>query len=89
MSKRQLWNDRYAGKELIWSMGPNALFASEVTGLNPGKALDAFHIVSAKVIERPVMNEPGHGKELKGVALDSLIRATKNQGTTPNSPALF
>lgn len=215
MSKRQLWNDRYTGKELIWSMGPNALFASEVTGLKPGKALDvacgegrnaillaeqgwdvtgidfsdtgiekagkiaakrgvdvtwiaedvstwtlpveefdlvavlylhtgeeerklwlknvldsvkpsgtfiyiahdpsnvengvggpqdlallpsvdeitdamkAFHIVSAKVIERPVMNEPGHGKELKGVALDSLIRATKNQGTTPNSPALF
>lgn len=203
MSKRQLWNDRYAGKELIWSAGPNELFASEVRGLQPGKALDVacgegrnaiwlaeegwdvtaidfsdvgvnkgsqiaekrgvnltwiaedvsawnlpreeydlvavlylhtgeaerklwlrnvldavkpsgtfiyiahdpsnidngvggpqdlamlpsideitsamsdFQIESAKVIERPVVNEPGHGKELKGIALDSLIRAKK------------
>ena len=203
MSKRQLWNDRYAGQELIWSAGPNELFASQVSGLQPGKALDVacgegrnaiwlaeegwdvtaidfsdvgikkasqiaekrgvsltwiaedvstwnlpqeeydlvavlylhtgeaerklwlrnvlntvkpsgtfiyighdpsniasgvggpqdlallpsvdeitntmedFQIESAKIIERPVLNEPGHGKELKGIALDCLIRATK------------
>ena len=203
MSKRQLWNDRYASKELIWSAGPNELFASEVSSLQPGKALDvacgegrnaiwlaeegwdvtaidfsdvgvnkgnqiaekrgvsltwiaedvstwnltdeeydlvavlylhtgeaerklwlpnvldavkpsgtfiyighdpgnidhgvggpqdpallpsvdeithameAFQIEAAKVIERPVLDEPGHGKELKGIALDCLVRATK------------
>ncbi len=203
MSKRQLWNDRYAGQELIWSAGPNELFASQVSGLQPGKALDVacgegrnaiwlaeegwdvtaidfsdvgikkasqiaekrgvsltwiaedvstwnlpqeeydlvavlylhtgeaerklwlrnvlntvkpsgtfiyighdpsniasgvggpqdlallpsvdeitntmedFQIESAKIIERSVLNEPGHGKELKGIALDCLIRATK------------
>ena len=203
MSKRQLWNDRYAGKELIWSAGPNELFASEVSGLQPGKALDVacgegrnaiwlaeegwdvtaidfsevgvnkgsqiaekrgvsltwiaedvstwnlpqeeydlvavlylhtgeaerklwlrnvldavkasgtfiyiahdpsnidkgvggpqdlallpsvdeithamgdYQIEAARVIERPVLNEPGHGKELKGIALDSLVRARK------------
>jgi len=203
MSKRQLWNDRYAGQELVWSAGPNELFASQVSGLQPGKALDVacgegrnaiwlaeegwdvtaidfsdvgikkasqiaekrgvsltwiaedvstwnlpqeeydlvavlylhtgeaerklwlrnvlntvkpsgtfiyighdpsniasgvggpqdlallpsvdeitntmedFQIESAKIIERPVLNEPGHGKELKGIALDCLIRATK------------
>lgn len=203
MSKRQLWNDRYAGKELIWSTGPNELFSSEVGGLQPAKALDVasgegrnaiwlaeqgwdvtaidfsdvgikkgsqiaekrgvtltwltedvstwtlpheeydlvavlylhtgeaerkswlrnvlnavkpsgtfiyighdpsniasgvggpqdlallpsvdeitnamqdFQIESAKIINRPVLNEPGHGKELKGIALDCLIRATK------------
>lgn len=203
MSKRQLWNERYAGSELIWSTAPNQLFATEVKGLTPGKALDVacgegrnaiwlaeegwdvtaidfsdvgiekgnriaerrgahvtwvaedvstwmlpeeeydlvavlylhtgeterklwlrnvldsvkpsgtfiyiahdpsniengvggpqdlallpsvdeitnametFQIESAKIVERPVVNEPGHGKELKGIALDSLIRATK------------
>ncbi len=203
MSKRQLWNERYASKELIWSVGPNQLFASEVGTLKPGKAIDiacgegrnaiwlaeegwevtaidfsdvavekgrqiaekrgvnvtwiaddvstrklpeeeydlvvvlylhtgeserkkwlqntldsvkpsgtfiyiahdpsnidngvggpqdiaflpsvdditramsAFQIETARVIERPVVNDPGHGKELKGVALDSIIRATK------------
>jgi SAM-dependent methyltransferase len=40
MSKREIWNDRYASKELVWSAGPNELFASEVRHLDPGKALD-------------------------------------------------
>ncbi len=40
-SKRSRWNKRYAAKELIWSAGPNALLASELTGLSPGRALDA------------------------------------------------
>lgn len=203
MSKRDLWNERYAAKDLIWSAGPNQLFASEVETLTPGKAVDiacgegrnaiwlaeqgwevtaidfsdvavdkgrqiaekrgvnvswiaddvstrklpeeeydlvavlylhtgeserkkwlqnvlhcvkpsgtfiyiahdpsnidngvggpqdiaflpavaditgamsAFQIETARVMERPVVNDPGHGKELKGIALDSLIRATK------------
>lgn len=40
MSKRQMWNDRYADKDLVWSAGPNELFAREVKNLRPGKALD-------------------------------------------------
>lgn len=40
MSKRQMWNDRYADKDLVWSAGPNELFAREVQGLKPGKAMD-------------------------------------------------
>ena len=40
MSKRQMWNDRYADKDLVWSAGPNELFAKEVKNLRPGKALD-------------------------------------------------
>ena len=40
MSERQLWNERYASKELLWSSGPNELFASEVRNLKPGTALD-------------------------------------------------
>ena len=34
------WNERYAQKELVWTAEPNRLFASEVGGLEPGRALD-------------------------------------------------
>jgi SAM-dependent methyltransferase len=37
---REDWNDRYARKELVWTAEPNRRFASEVGGLEPGRALD-------------------------------------------------
>ncbi|MBC80085.1 MAG: SAM-dependent methyltransferase [Gammaproteobacteria bacterium] len=37
---QQKWNKRYAASELVWSVQPNVLFASEVANLTPGKALD-------------------------------------------------
>ena len=40
MSTRQMWNDRYAKKDLVWSAGPNELFATEIRSLKPGKAVD-------------------------------------------------
>ncbi len=37
---RDDWNARYAGKDLLWTADPNRLFAAEVGGLEPGRALD-------------------------------------------------
>lgn len=37
---REDWDKRYAQKELIWTAEPNRLFAAEVAGLEPGRALD-------------------------------------------------
>jgi 2-polyprenyl-3-methyl-5-hydroxy-6-metoxy-1,4-benzoquinol methylase len=34
------WDARYAGQPLVWSAGPNALFASLVADWAPGRALD-------------------------------------------------
>ncbi len=34
------WNARYAGSELLWTAEPNRRFASEVEGLEPGRALE-------------------------------------------------
>ena len=34
------WNERYAGRELVWTAEPNRLFAAEVADLSPGRALD-------------------------------------------------
>lgn len=39
--KRARWNDRYAGRELVWSAGPNTLLAEELESMAPGRALDA------------------------------------------------
>ena len=33
VSKQQRWDERYAADELVWSAGPNALFADLVRGL--------------------------------------------------------
>jgi SAM-dependent methyltransferase len=37
---REDWNARYATTELLWTAEPNLLFAAEVEGLTPGRALD-------------------------------------------------
>jgi 2-polyprenyl-3-methyl-5-hydroxy-6-metoxy-1,4-benzoquinol methylase len=37
---RKDWDARYAQKDLLWSAEPNRLFAAEVDGLRPGRALD-------------------------------------------------
>ena len=37
---REDWDARYAQKELVWSAEPNRLFAAEVGGLSPARALD-------------------------------------------------
>ncbi|MBP2372008.1 SAM-dependent methyltransferase [Pseudonocardia parietis] len=34
------WDERYEATELVWSAGPNATVAEQVSGLEPGTALD-------------------------------------------------
>ncbi len=40
MSKKDRWNERYAGSELVWSALPNRVLARESETLKPGKVLD-------------------------------------------------
>ncbi|XOV87570.1 MAG: class I SAM-dependent methyltransferase [Pseudomonadota bacterium] len=40
MADRQSWDARYQAKPLVWSAGPNALFAELADTLSPGRALD-------------------------------------------------
>lgn len=35
-----MWNQRYAGRELIWTAAPNQFLVAEVESLSPGRALD-------------------------------------------------
>jgi SAM-dependent methyltransferase len=38
--KRERWNEKYDGAELLWSEGPNRFLVAEAEGLAPGRALD-------------------------------------------------
>ncbi len=38
--KRDVWNERYAAQELVWSAGPNQFLVAEAADLAPGAALD-------------------------------------------------
>jgi SAM-dependent methyltransferase len=38
--KREDWNNRYEGAELVWTIRPNRFLVSEVEGMKPGRALD-------------------------------------------------
>ena len=37
---RDVWNDRYAGRDLVWSAEPNRFLVAETADLVPGTALD-------------------------------------------------
>ena len=34
------WDERYSGQELIWTAEPNRFLVTEVSGMQPGRALD-------------------------------------------------
>jgi SAM-dependent methyltransferase len=38
--KRERWNERYAGADLLWSSTPNRFLVAETEGLPPGRGLD-------------------------------------------------
>jgi SAM-dependent methyltransferase len=38
--KREEWNQRYSGTELVWTVTPNRFLVAEVEGLAPARALD-------------------------------------------------
>ncbi len=42
--------------------------------------LGGFRLDRAEVVERPVDADPGHGRELAGVALDTFVRAVRATG---------
>ena len=37
---RHVWDERYAGTELVWTSEPNRFLVERAAGLAPGRALD-------------------------------------------------
>ena len=40
LNRQQIWDERYAAKDLVWSAGPNQLFAEQAQSITAGTALD-------------------------------------------------
>ena len=47
----KVWDERYAGTELVWTSEPNRFLVERAAGLAPGRTLDA--LVRASLADRP------------------------------------
>ena len=84
MSNRQLWNERYASKELLWSSGPNELFASEVRNLKPGTALDVACGEGRNALWLAAQGWNVTAVDFSATAIDKARQIAKKRGVTVN-----
>ncbi|MGD9530427.1 class I SAM-dependent methyltransferase [Pseudonocardia sp.] len=81
------WDERYGQTELVWSSGPNATVAEQVSGLKPGTALDlgagegrnALWLaeqgwtVTAVDFSRVAMEKALAAADRRGIALEAVV----------------
>lgn len=84
MSKRQLWNERYASKELLWSTGPNELFAREIQNLKPGTALDVGCGEGRNALWLAEQGWQVTAIDFSDTAIDKARQIAKKRGVTVN-----
>src|SRR5690349_6278647 len=77
---RAAWNARYAGKELVWSAGPNRFLVSEAGGLPPGRALDLACGEGRNAIWLAEQGFDVTGVDFSDVALDRAVRISAERG---------
>jgi SAM-dependent methyltransferase len=79
-SRREKWDARYAAKELVWSAGPNALLEQEVSGLEPGAALDVACGEGRNALWLAEQGWRVTGIDFSTVGLDKARRAAEQRG---------
>ena len=82
-SRRELWNERYAAKELVWSAGPNARFAEEVAALQPGTALDVACGEGRNAIWLAEQGWKVTGIDFSDVGIDKARAIADRRGVAP------
>ena len=80
MSKQQMWDDRYAANELVWSAGPNALFADLVRDLEPGRALDVACGEGRNGLWLAELGWQVTGVDFSSVAISKATKIAKHRG---------
>jgi len=84
MSRKDVWNERYAGTELIWSAGPNVLFAQAVKDLPPGTALDVACGEGRNAIWLAEQGWTVTGIDFSDTGIDKARRIAQARGVTVN-----
>lgn len=77
------WNRRYAAAELVWSAGPNRLFAAEVADLPGGRALDLACGEGRNAIWLAEQGWDVTAVDYADVALDKARRVAARRGVAP------
>jgi len=67
---QEFWDARYAGSTRVWSGNPNARLVEQVTGLEPGRALDVGCGEGADVVWLAAQGWDATGVDVSQVALD-------------------
>jgi SAM-dependent methyltransferase len=80
VSKRQMWDDRYAANELVWSAEPNALFADLVRGLEVGCALDVACGEGRNGLWLAELGWQVTGVDFSSVAISKAAKIAKHRG---------
>jgi SAM-dependent methyltransferase len=71
VSRRNYWNERYAGQELVWGERPNRFVAEALAGLEPrGRALDLACGEGRNALWLAELGWQATGVDFSGVALE-------------------
>jgi len=76
------WDQRYEATELVWSAGPNATVAEQVSGLEPGTALDLGSGEGRNALWLAEQGWTVTAVDFSRVATDKALAAAAERGVT-------
>ncbi|MFF2063211.1 SAM-dependent methyltransferase [Streptomyces sp. NPDC058200] len=79
-TEEQFWDSRYGESDRIWSGNPNTVLVREITGLEPGSALDLGCGEGADAIWLAQRGWRVTATDISGVALDRAARHAAAEG---------
>lgn len=79
---RDEWDRRYAVREFVWNTGPNRFVAEELSGLDPGVALDLAAGEGRNAVWLAGRGWQVTAVDFSGVALDKARRLARERGVT-------
>jgi 2-polyprenyl-3-methyl-5-hydroxy-6-metoxy-1,4-benzoquinol methylase len=80
MFTQEFWDERYAGSTRVWSGKPNQRLVEQVTGLEPGTALDVGCGEGADVVWLAQQGWLATGVDVSQVAVDRAARHAEESG---------
>ena len=80
LNRQQKWDARYAAQDLVWSAGPNDLFALQVKDLSPGTALDVACGEGRNALWLAELGWHVTGIDFSGVAIGKARQIAEHRG---------
>jgi 2-polyprenyl-3-methyl-5-hydroxy-6-metoxy-1,4-benzoquinol methylase len=77
---RETWDDRYQGEGLLWTDRPNRFLVAEVSGLQPGRALDLACGEGRNAVWLAEQGWQVTGVDFSCVALEKARRLAEKRG---------